>query len=102
VDGELIGWEIEQINGKVIDSLIKTCFAISSSNIFGIVGPRLSEEAHAIAGFGERIGIPVVSYTGTDPDLSSRSAYPAFYRTIPSDTSAALSLLKLFMRFNCT
>ncbi|CAF1584944.1 unnamed protein product [Rotaria magnacalcarata] len=102
VDEHPLGWHMAQTCGNVIDSLKKTCLVVSSSNIVGIVGPRLSREAHMIAAFAETIGIPVVSYTATDPDLSSRSAYPSFYRTIPSDTSAALSIVHLFMKFNWT
>jgi hypothetical protein len=102
VGGQLIGWHIEQTSGKVIDSLRSTCLAVSTSNVVGIVGPRLSGEAHTIAAFAETIGIPVVSYTATDPDLSSQSTYPAFYRTVPSDTSAALFIVQLFIRFNWT
>ena len=100
VNGKFLGWRIEQTNGKNIDSLKSTCLAVSTSNIVGIVGPRLSREAHVIAAFAENIGIPVVSYIATDSDLSSRSAYPAFYRTIPSDMTAILAIVQLFKRYN--
>ena len=102
VNGKSLGWRIEKTNGKAIDSLRSTCFAVSTSNIVGIVGPRLSREAHVIAAFAGNIGIPVVSYIATDSDLSSKSAYPAFYRTIPSDATAVLALIQLFKRFNWT
>lgn len=102
VNGQLIGWHIEQTSGKVIDSLRSTCLAVLKSNVVGIVGPGSSQEAHTIAVFADTIGIPIVSYTATDPDLSSRSMYPAFYRTIPSDTSAALAIVQLFIRYNWT
>ena len=78
VDGQFIGWHIEQTAGKVIDSLRSTCLAVLKSHVVGIVGPRLSREAHTIAAFAEIIGIPVVSYTATDPDLSSRNALSCF------------------------
>ena len=102
VNGKLLGWRIEYTNGKTIDSMRRTCFAVSTSNIVGIVGPRLSQETHVIAAFAENIGIPVVSYTATDSDLSSKSAYPAFYRTIPPDAAAVLAIIQLFKRFNWT
>ena len=85
-----------QTGGDVIDALSSTCQAISTSNIVGIVGPAFSREAHFIAPFAEKIGIPVISYAATDPDLSDRNAYPAFYRTVPSDNAAALAIAKLF------
>ena len=102
IDGQWIGWHVEQTNGKLIDTLRKTCLVVSASNVVGIVGPRLSREAHTIATFAGALGIPVVSYTATDPDLSSRNAYRSFYRTIPSDASAAFSMVQLFKRFNWT
>ncbi|CAF5124887.1 unnamed protein product, partial [Rotaria sp. Silwood1] len=76
--------------------------AASISNIVGIVGPVYSRESPIIADFGERVGIPVISYAATDPDLSDRNAYPAFYRTVPSDNAAATAIVKLFIRFNWT
>lgn len=102
INGQFLGWRIEQTNGKNIDTLKSTCSAISSSNIVGIVGPRMSGEAHVIAAFAGNIGIPVVSYIATDSDLSSKSAYPAFYRTIPSDMAAVLAIVQLFKRYQWT
>ena len=102
IDGQWIGWRVEQTNSQLIDALKKTCLAISASNIVGIVGPRLSREAHTIATVAGTLGIPVVSYSATDPDLSSRNAYRSFYRTIPSDASAVVSMVQLFKRFNWT
>ncbi|CAF4344006.1 unnamed protein product [Rotaria sordida] len=62
-----------------------TCHAVSVSNVVGIVGPSYSREAHVIAPFSKVIGIPVISHSATDPDLSNRNAYPNFYRTVASD-----------------
>ncbi|CAF0899854.1 unnamed protein product [Rotaria sordida] len=102
IEGQSIGWQTVETDGNVINTLSSTCRAISTSNIVGIVGPILSREAHVIANFAKTIGIPVISYSATDPDLSDRNIYPAFYRTIPSDNTAALSITKLFIRFNWT
>ena len=55
-----------------------------------------------IADLGNKVGIPIVSYAATDPDLSDRNVYPAFHRTVPSDNSAASAIVKLFLRFNWT
>ena len=92
VNGQFIGWHIEQTNGSVMETLRRVCDVVLTSNIIGIVGPRLSREAHTIADFAKTIGLPVVSYAATDPDLSSRSAFPSFYRTIPPDTSASVAI----------
>ncbi|CAF0924736.1 unnamed protein product [Rotaria sp. Silwood1] len=102
VDGEFIGWQIMETRGDVIDSLSNTCLAVSNEKIVGIVGPVYSREAHIIAPFANKIGIPAISYAATDPDLSDRVTYPAFYRTVPSDNTAALSIAQLFIKFNWT
>ncbi|CAF1158212.1 unnamed protein product [Rotaria sp. Silwood1] len=102
IEGEFIGWQAEQTTGDIIDALDVTCDAVSISNVVGIVGPELSREAHLIAPFGKKIGIPVISYSATDPDLSDKNTYPNFYRTVSSDDAAALALVKLFIRFKWT
>ncbi|CAF3473605.1 unnamed protein product [Rotaria sp. Silwood1] len=102
IDGQFIEWQVEQTSGKAINAMSGTCQAVSASNIVGIVGPVLSRETPIIAEFGERVGIPVISHAATDPDLSDRNAYPAFYRTVPSDNAAAIAIVKLFLRFNWT
>ena len=100
IDGQPIGWQLVETHDDVISTLEYTCLAVSRTNVAGIVGPRLSREAHIISKFAQRIGIPVVSYSATDPDLSDQRTHPAFYRTIPSDASAALAIAKLFKRYN--
>jgi ABC-type amino acid transport substrate-binding protein/ABC-type branched-subunit amino acid transport system substrate-binding protein len=102
VGGQLIGWQTVSTDGEPINALRNSCRAMSSSNIVGIVGPGLSREALMIAPLGKTIGIPVVSYAATDPDLSDRNAYPTFYRTVPSDNAAAVAIAQLFVRFNWT
>ncbi|CAF1218853.1 unnamed protein product [Adineta steineri] len=102
IEGQYLGWQIAQTNGDLIDALSSACLAISTSNVVGIVGPELSREAHILAALGKTVGIPVVSFSATDPDLSNRMAYPAFYRTVPSDIIAAAAIVKLFIRFNWT
>ena len=102
VNGQAIGWKVAQTSGQVINALRSTCLAVSSSHVLGIVGPGLSREAHSISSFAQAIGIPVVSYAATDPDLSNRNMYPAFFRTVPSDQSAGKAIVKLFQRYNWT
>ena len=102
VGGQAIGWEVVQTGGNTIDAFRNSCLKVSTSNIVGIVGPGLSRESLVIAPFAKAIGIPVISYSATNPDLSDRSEYPAFFRTIPSDVTAALAVVKLFMEYNWT
>ena len=102
IGGKRIEWQLGQTGGDAIDALGVTCESVSQSNILGIVGPQTSREAILIAKFGQKLGIPVVSYGATDPELSDRNNYPTFYRTVPADNIAALALLQFFMRFNWT
>ncbi|CAF2846810.1 unnamed protein product [Rotaria sp. Silwood2] len=102
IEGQLIEWQSAETGGNTINALSKACQALSISNIVGIVGPQLSREAHLIADLGKTIGIPVISYSVTDPDLSDRNAYPNFYRIAPSDNLTALAIVKLLIQFNWT
>ncbi|CAF3427268.1 unnamed protein product, partial [Rotaria socialis] len=102
IQGQVIAGQIVDTAGTEINAIAAACKAISTSNIVGIVGPGYSSEAPIIAGIGARIGIPVISQSATDPTLSNRNAYPAFYRTVPSDNAAALAIAQLFLNYNWT
>ncbi|CAF3757454.1 unnamed protein product [Rotaria sp. Silwood1] len=102
INGNLIGWRSGQTTGNLVDALSDTCRSVSQSNIVGIIGPTLSREAVIISPVGHSLGIPVIAYSATSPDLSDKTAYPNFYRTVPSDNTAAKALVKLFNRFNWT
>ncbi|CAF1433810.1 unnamed protein product [Rotaria magnacalcarata] len=100
IEDKYIEWHSIETVGHGIETLRDTCKVLSISNVAGIVGPGLSSEAHVIASFAKTIGIPAISYSATDPDLSDRSDYPNFYRTIPSDKIAAKAIVKLFEKFH--
>ena len=100
IERQFMGWKMVRGDGNVMNTLSSTCQLISNSSIVGIVGPAFSTEAHVIAPFAAKLGIPVVSHAATDPDLSDRQAYPSFYRTVPADNTAALAIAKLFIKFN--
>ncbi|CAF1122907.1 unnamed protein product [Rotaria sordida] len=102
IDGEFLGWQVAETTGGIIDALSDACRAVLNLNTVGIIGPELSRESQLVAPFGEKLGIPVISYASTDPDLSNKKIYPTFYRTVPSDDTAASSLVKLFIRYNWT
>ncbi|CAF4021535.1 unnamed protein product [Adineta steineri] len=102
IGGQFIEWQSAQTGGNAIDAISNTCQAMSASNIIGIIGPAFSRETPIIADFAEKIGIPVISYSATDPELSDHKAYPSFYRIVPSDNAAALAIFQLFIRFNWT
>ncbi|CAF0786310.1 unnamed protein product [Adineta ricciae] len=102
INDQYISWQSEQTGGKVMNALRYTCQALSSSTIAGIVGPASSNEAEQIANFGSTIGLPVISYSATDSQLSNRNAYPTFYRTVPSDDTTAMVIAELFLQYNWT
>jgi ABC-type amino acid transport substrate-binding protein/ABC-type branched-subunit amino acid transport system substrate-binding protein len=102
IEGQFIDWQSVQTGGDEINAFSNTCLLISNSNIVGIVGPALSRESRFIAPLAAKIGIPVISYASTDPELSDRNTYSTFYRTVPPDNAAALAIAKLFIRFNWT
>ncbi|CAF4078580.1 unnamed protein product [Adineta steineri] len=97
---EFINYEILSTDNNLINILSNTCQIISSSNIIGIIGPAYSKESHFLAPFAEKIGIPIISYSSTDPKLSNHQIYPSFYRTISSDNLFALAIVQLFLKFN--
>ncbi|CAF5120945.1 unnamed protein product, partial [Rotaria sp. Silwood1] len=102
IEGQFIGWQTVQTGASPIAAVSGVCQALSTSDIFGIVGPSLSLEVPIIAEFAKEVGIPAVSYAATNPDFSNRNMYPAFYRVVPSDSAAAIAIVKLFIRFNWT
>jgi len=102
IEDQLIEWQVGQTGSDIIDSLSSTCRVMSTLNIIGIVGPAFSREVPFIAALAKKIGIPTISYSATDPELFDKNASPAFYRTIPSDNTAALAIVKLFVQFNWT
>jgi ABC-type branched-subunit amino acid transport system substrate-binding protein len=101
VNGKQFAYRIEDTNGRdVIETLDRTCLAISENHVLGIVGPEYSNEAKTIARFANRAGLPVIGYSTTDPELSNRNAYQTFYRLPPSDVITAQALLKLYQKYN--
>ena len=102
INGEYIGWRLIDSGGDVMNTFSETCKEMSASDIVGIVGPVYSREARVLAPFAAKLGVPMISYGATDPELSDRSTYPTFYRTIASDNGTALAITKLFLKYNWT
>ena len=102
INDEFIGGQVAQTGGNVINAFRITCQTVTDSDTVGIVGPAYSREATEVAAFADRIGLPIISYSATDPDLSDHNAYPTFYRTVASDNAAAIAIGKLFVQYNWT
>jgi len=57
VDGKQFAYRIEETSGSdVIETLDRTCLAISEHHVVGIVGPEYSSEAKTISRFANRPG----------------------------------------------
>ncbi|CAF3881406.1 unnamed protein product, partial [Rotaria sp. Silwood1] len=101
VGGKQFAYRLKTSSGHdVIETLDYACLAISENQVLGIVGPTFSSEAKTIVRFSNRIGIPVIGYSATDPALSDHNAYQTFYRMIPSDIINAQALFKLFQKYD--
>ena len=94
IDGQSIGWQVADADDEVITALGRSCSALSTPTLVGIVTPGLSREAHFISRLARRIGVPVVAYAASD--------HPNSYHTSPSGKSTALAIVKLFQRHNWT
>ena len=61
-----------------------------------VVGPLRSTTSEAVALLlGVLKRTPQVSYGSSSPTLSDKSVYPSFFRTFPSDASAAITICQL-------
>ena len=99
-NGKLFAYLVVDTSGRdVIETLDYTCTAITENQILGIVGPEYSNEAKIVSKFANRVGLPVVGYSTTDPELSNRYAYQTFYRFPPSDIITAQALFQLYMKY---
>ena len=90
----LIGEEI-LTDDEIILTFNSTCDQVSNSNVIGFVGPAYSNEVRYLSSFAYRLGIPVVSYSATSPDLSTIDNR-SFYRISPSDENLVLAFKVLF------
>ena len=102
IQGKYIGWQMVETGGDVMNCFKGACKALPNSSIVGIVGPAYSRETDSLAAFAGTINLPVISYSATNTDLSDRSRYKSFFRTVSSDKAAALAMVDLFLRYNWT
>jgi len=68
---------------------------------FGVIGASCSGVTYGVANMMGLAQIPTISATATNPALSSRTAYPYFYRVcVPDGMSAAFLYLYVMHQFN--
>ena len=102
IQGKYIGWQMVETGGDVMNCFKGACKALPNSSIVGIVGPAYSRETDSLAAFAGTINLPVISYSATNTDLSDRSRYKSFFRTVSPDKAAAVAMVDLFLRYNWT
>lgn len=70
--------------------------------VIGVIGPGYSYEAVHVASFLEIFEIPLISFAATSPQLSDKSKFKYFSRTIQSDTSQMQAIIDLLIYYNWT
>ena len=99
-NGKQFAYRVEDTSGRdVIQTLQCTCQAIEQNQILGIVGPEHSGDAKTVSRLANHVGLPVIGYSTTNPELSNRNLYRTFYRLPPSDATTADALLRLFQKY---
>ncbi|CAE7776927.1 Grm5 [Symbiodinium sp. CCMP2456] len=68
--------------------------------VVGLVGAQLSSVSMPIATLGGVRGVPQVSMSSTNQDLSNKDSFPYFLRTIPPDSIQAAALWTWVLHFD--
>ncbi len=58
---------------------------LADAGVHGVAGAACSGASMAANGVLGPLGIPMISYASTNPGLTDDTAYPHFYRVVPSD-----------------
>jgi branched-chain amino acid transport system substrate-binding protein len=65
---------------------------LASAGVVGVVGAACSGASMAANGVLSPLGIPMISYASTSPALTDDTAYPDFYRVVPSDAQQGAAM----------
>jgi hypothetical protein len=86
-------------NGLYVLENVCRQITVHRSSIYGIVGPATSNSVRYLAPFAAHLGLPLISYAATNPELSDTQFYPTFYRMVPSDLILVRAIVELFEFF---
>ncbi|XP_059161752.1 uncharacterized protein LOC131944892 [Physella acuta] len=75
---------------------------LNASSIRAVVGSQSSAVTMATLSLLNSLGIPMVSYSASNPDLTSPINYPYFSRTVSSDTVQANALVSILQALKVT
>lgn len=79
-----------------------SCANFTPSPVIGVIGPGYSYEAIHVATLLDIFEVPFISFSATSPELSDKSKYEYFSRTVPSDSLQIQAIVDLLMHFNWT
>uniref|UniRef100_J3MXP2 Glutamate receptor n=1 Tax=Oryza brachyantha TaxID=4533 RepID=J3MXP2_ORYBR len=89
---------IRNSNGDDIQAAAEAIDMLENYNIRAIVGPQKSSEAKFVSDLGNKSQVPVISFTATDPNLSSINV-PYFVRATLSDVAQVNSIAALIKAY---
>ncbi|KAL5717741.1 hypothetical protein ACHQM5_010710 [Ranunculus cassubicifolius] len=70
---------------------------IQNSQVQAIIGPQKSEQTEFIVDLGDKVKIPIISFSATIPSIYSRSPY--FIRTTPDDHTQVRAIASIVQSF---
>ncbi|KAI8772001.1 metabotropic glutamate receptor, partial [Biomphalaria glabrata] len=68
--------------------------------IAGVIGTSISQTTTVVADIMAPTKVPLVGISATLPELSNKTKYPVFVRTVPSDLKLAQVIIELAKTFN--
>ena len=73
---------------------------IDFDNVFVIVGALSSPVSLVIGDLSTALGVPMISYGASSPELDNAARYPYFLRTVPSDIRQVKGIVQLIQKLN--